>query len=415
MCKFDIYLKEMQPDCNIPYTPPNSALTCKLSEDRLSQICTINCLKDYESAVKQPQIVCNGTHDAPEWLPKLDKIICQKPIPGRAKKTIPFTFDGPCQSTPEYYETTAAILTPQIRAIEQCASQKKRIGFCSQPVTKYMKLECNNDRRMAVNLTVELTDLENIDDTLTAVKYVKIVEDRLRKVASDQKLTIRGTDKEEIQAREIAENLENSMLQATILCDDGYKALDGDKGCVQCPKGTKLVAAKNLCQFCPIGTFQGNPGFRSCEKCPEGKTTKTEGTVSVWDCIQKPVEDEDSNGMLTIVVAAVLGFVLILIIMICCCCKIAKNRRRKREIHEQSLRRERARREKEERRLELAEKELERQNTIRKRELEQQKASMIMESEEKSKSLKSNKAPQPPGMEVASIESQGILVQFVYV
>ena len=55
----------------------------------------------------------------------------------------------------------------------------------------------------------------------------------------------------------------------------------------------------------------------------------------------------------------------------------------------------------------MAEKELERQNTIRKRELEQQKASMLMaaENEEKSKSLKSNKAPQPPGMDVASIES----------
>ena len=53
----------------------------------------------------------------------------------------------------------------------------------------------------------------------------------------------------------------------------------------------------------------------------------------------------------------------------------------------------------------MAEKNLERQNTIRKRELEQQKASMIAENEEKSKSLKSSKAPQPPGMDVASMDS----------
>lgn len=104
-------------------------------------------------------------------MPKLDKIVCQKPIPGRAKKTVPIRYDMPCHSTPEYFETTLALLTSQIKTFNRCSSHRDRIGFCKEP-QKHLKLGCNNDRRLEVNVTVELTSMENIESTKGAVKFV---------------------------------------------------------------------------------------------------------------------------------------------------------------------------------------------------------------------------------------------------
>ena len=117
--------------------------------------------------------------------------MCQKPIPGRAKKTVPIRYDMPCLDTPEYFETTIALLTSQIKTFNRCSSHRDRIGFCKEP-QKHLKLGCNNERRLEVNVTVELTSMENIESTKGAVKFVDMTAKGIRKVTVSN-INVKGT------------------------------------------------------------------------------------------------------------------------------------------------------------------------------------------------------------------------------
>ena len=54
------------------------------------QVCAINCLPGFESALDAPRLTCNisSTAQYPEWLPIMDDKICQKPIIGKTTMKI---------------------------------------------------------------------------------------------------------------------------------------------------------------------------------------------------------------------------------------------------------------------------------------------------------------------------------------
>lgn len=196
-----------------------------------------------------------------------------------------------------------------------------------------------------------------------------------------------------------------------------FRVLDNYAGCVKCPKGTQLKG--NKCEFCSIGTFNPMPANKfQCERCEPGKTTRTKGSTHYTDCVEiEPVEIVDDNTYL-IIIGAVVGFFVLLIIILWCICLYNKKRRREREDHQRALKRQKHARDEEDRRLRHEE-------MIRKREKERRKQesydmnrnNMVSFNDEDDDqqadhqtdpppSTKNKKAPQPPGMEIESIESQ---------
>ena len=76
---------------------------------------------------------------------------------------------------------------------------------------------------MEVNVTVELTDLKNIDTTQSAIKFGDMTVKGLRKVAISGNLTIKGTDKVLYKPKEEDKEGKPSALGVSIICDSGYK------------------------------------------------------------------------------------------------------------------------------------------------------------------------------------------------
>ena len=116
------------------------------------------------------------------------------------------TYDSPCIKDPEFYETSIALLSPQIKNMNECKSSLKksddaRIAFCKNP-KQYLKIECVNDRKINLNVTAELADTKNLKTTATAKKFVDMTINEVRKVAINGNLTMRGTDKKRYAARE---------------------------------------------------------------------------------------------------------------------------------------------------------------------------------------------------------------------
>ena len=86
-----------------------------------------------------------------------------------------------------------------------------------------MKLGCNNERRLEVNVTVELTSMENIESTKGAVKFVDMTAKGIRKVAVSN-ITVKGTDAALYKAKdEKPEVLQALGVEMEIICEDGFR------------------------------------------------------------------------------------------------------------------------------------------------------------------------------------------------
>ena len=183
-------------------------------------------------------------------------------------------------------------------------------------------------------------------------------------------------------------------------------------------KGTHLKG--NKCEFCSIGTFNPVPANKYfCERCEPGKTTRTKGATHYTDCVAIEESEVIEDNTYLIIIGAVVGFFVLLIILLWCICLYNKKRRREREDHQRALKRQKHARDEEDRRLRHEE-------MIRKREKERRKHesydmnrnNMVSFNDEDDDqpanhhqadpppSTKAKKAPQPPGMEIESIESQ---------
>ncbi|PAA61614.1 hypothetical protein BOX15_Mlig033701g2, partial [Macrostomum lignano] len=70
-------------------------------------------------------------------------------------------------------------------------------------------------------------------------------------------------------------------------CPLGTAASSGtssSSGCRECPAGQQL-GADGTCRPCPVGYYrENNPNITSCQACPSGYTTPTEGSDSVAKC-----------------------------------------------------------------------------------------------------------------------------------
>ena len=261
-CSFNIFIKQDRPRCGIPSKPKNSELTCRTDQELKVQLCVINCLPGFQSALKWPKITCNISSivEYPEWRPKLDDKICQKPSIARAKKTVQLIYDSPCSADPDFYQSSIALLSLQITKLSHCGltPSTARIGFCSSP-EKYMKIECLNSKKINLNVTTELNDTKNLKDTEVVKTFVEMAVREVRKVSLNGNFTMKGTDDKKYAARpEKPEKLgkEGDAGMLSILCDSGHKIVED--GCLKCPKGTFLK--NNQCELCAIGFYQEVPG-----------------------------------------------------------------------------------------------------------------------------------------------------------
>ena len=88
---------------------------------------------------------------------------------------------------------------------------------------KSIWLGCNNKRRLEVNVTVELTSMENIESTKGAVKFVDMTAKGIRKVAVSN-ITVKGTDAALYKAKdEKPEVLQALGVEMEIICEDGFR------------------------------------------------------------------------------------------------------------------------------------------------------------------------------------------------
>ena len=119
-----------------------------------------------------------------------------------------------------------------------------------------------------------------------------------------------------------------------VVCDRGQKVVNS--GCVICPKGTYLK--NNECRLCPTGWYNEIPGSDRCYRCPQEKTTKSEGATYWTHCIDRVAEPEQNNFPIIIGVGSG-AFLILLLIVICVVCKINKKRRRRQADHAASVQR----------------------------------------------------------------------------
>ena len=53
---------------------------------------------------------------------------------------------------------------------------------------------------------------------------------------------------------------------------------------VQCARGMFYNSIDQLCERCPIGTYQDYVGQFECKTCPTGSSTATSSSKSIEDC-----------------------------------------------------------------------------------------------------------------------------------
>uniref|UniRef100_A0A914UJI5 Uncharacterized protein n=1 Tax=Plectus sambesii TaxID=2011161 RepID=A0A914UJI5_9BILA len=57
--------------------------------------------------------------------------------------------------------------------------------------------------------------------------------------------------------------------------------------CVECPPGKFWNSSSQICQYCPLNSYQNQPNQTACIPCPNGKLTATTGTQGESDCFPK--------------------------------------------------------------------------------------------------------------------------------
>ncbi|CAL1530793.1 unnamed protein product, partial [Lymnaea stagnalis] len=102
-----------------------------------------------------------------------------------------------------------------------------------------------------------------------------------------QPMTTLTTIRDEI-VRSIKNNIESQFtltsehLQLLPLCQIGQTLQD--QTCVDCLAG-HYVTQDHICMPCTRGWYNEKPLQTLCQKCPEGKTTQSDGTVSHSQCV----------------------------------------------------------------------------------------------------------------------------------
>ncbi|CAG5089819.1 Oidioi.mRNA.OKI2018_I69.PAR.g12361.t1.cds [Oikopleura dioica] len=340
-CGFEVMVKQERPKmgCGYPPKPPNSELMCQTDADNFVQHCQVFCSDGYENALYLPQMTCNFTslqHEEHIWLPALDANVCQKPAIAGASKTIQLTYDAPCIPDPSFYKSSIAVMKPQIQNQPRCET-KARAGFCERPES-FLQIECENEEKIRLNITVEIEETENMKTTATVLSYLDLVLEDIRVAAVEGSLTLTGSDQEEYIAQK-AEELpsysaySSSPILGQLICDDGHKVVKD--GCLKCPKGSRLYG--NECELCRIGEYQEIPGTSKCFSCPAGKTTISVGTTSIFKCID---DIQETSSLLPFVIAGcAAGFIILLALVLCIVCVIHKKKRERQRKHLEAVQR----------------------------------------------------------------------------
>merc|ERR1719378_337045 len=93
---------------------------------------------------------------------------------------------------------------------------------------------------------------------------------------------------ENVTIAELREESRSTLLlepNTKAFCPTGYVLHQSHYKCVQCPSGTRQHESD--CRPCLISYYQTKTGQSACVKCPNGQTTKKEGSTSVEDCFYK--------------------------------------------------------------------------------------------------------------------------------
>nr|CAB3260902.1 uncharacterized protein LOC100176236 [Phallusia mammillata] len=265
------------------------------------------CDKGYRLTLSDPFIKCthNKLSTLMEWLPYLDESACQKPSVGNVVQELDLLYPCPCKPTSDYYDSRRRSFTSALRTHSGCRRRKERLGFCNQSKNKLF-LECIDDVKLKVRVTVDLDEIKTIASTKEARLIVEKGAKEIVEMVVTKKITAKGSDSKEYPA-----DNSTALSQALVICEEGW--LMDDQGCSKCPKGTFMSNGK--CEFCPVDSYQDQSGKTFCHKCPPNKQTATYGSMNVYYCKLRPVTGEGS--MNKIIIGGVIGgFVFLLAILL---------------------------------------------------------------------------------------------------